>query len=473
MQSHLYYPAVKFFPVHNVIPLFKVNQPERHLVETKRGVRAGKNKQRSIRTITTVKQDRLIKHNRGVNPNNLTPINTGHKINKPNKNTRLCVLNCRSVRNKAIKLNEFIIENKLDIFALTETWLTDSNDQTALAELVPTGYSIPSVPRNKRGGGVALIFKSSIKSTKPRLEKFKCFECLDSLVSIKQKNPRLIIIYRPPGKSAELFFNEFQTFLEDVSHSNSELVITGDFNFHYDKDNDKSSSRLKNILDTHSLYQHAKIKTHKRGHILDLVISRESETSIGKLTVQDHILSDHFPVFSDLEIEPTNFPVQSLQVRNLKNFDKNVFLSELEITQFQDIVDLDNVNIKAIQFIELLQSVLDKLYPAKTKNIRIRPISEWFNDDVLQAKRSRNKAERRWRKTKLHVHQEIYQQEKHNFTRIIKKAKQSYYSDKIHNSSNKAKEIFRVSNSLSNHNYGATILPNSDNDQQLADKFSS
>ena len=41
-----------------------------------------------------------------------------------------CVLNARSVKNKALSIHDLISENNLDILVLTETWLTaDSPDK--------------------------------------------------------------------------------------------------------------------------------------------------------------------------------------------------------------------------------------------------------------------------------------------------------------------------------------------------------
>lgn len=40
----------------------------------------------------------------------------------------VCLLNCRSINNKSCVVNDFVTENDVDIFAITETWLTNSPD---------------------------------------------------------------------------------------------------------------------------------------------------------------------------------------------------------------------------------------------------------------------------------------------------------------------------------------------------------
>ena len=68
------------------------------------------------------------------------------------------MLNARSVKNKTTPLCEYIGDNRIDVVAITETWLS-GNDQMVIGNLCPPGYSIYSEPRCfGKGGGVALIY---------------------------------------------------------------------------------------------------------------------------------------------------------------------------------------------------------------------------------------------------------------------------------------------------------------------------
>lgn len=85
----------------------------------------------------------------------------------------LCVLNARSLGNKSASFVDLVCDSKADLLAVSETWLTD-NDTAILSEIIPKGYKLFHCPRSdRRGGGTALIFKESIKST---LEKFRLQE---------------------------------------------------------------------------------------------------------------------------------------------------------------------------------------------------------------------------------------------------------------------------------------------------------
>lgn len=57
-----------------------------------------------------------------------------------NRDVSLFSLSCRSVKIKALSVCDFILSNKVDVFALTETWLRSSVDKSVIYELKPDGY---------------------------------------------------------------------------------------------------------------------------------------------------------------------------------------------------------------------------------------------------------------------------------------------------------------------------------------------
>ena len=85
--------------------------------------------------------------------------------NPPLARLKLCLLNTRSLSNKALLLADFIVDRNLDILCLTETW-QQPNDFSHLNEAVPLGFSFISKPcATGRGGGLALLHRDHIKVT--------------------------------------------------------------------------------------------------------------------------------------------------------------------------------------------------------------------------------------------------------------------------------------------------------------------
>ena len=78
-----------------------------------------------------------------------------------------------------------------------------------------------------------------------------------------------------------------------------------------------------------------------------------------------------------------------------------------------------------------LSSIIDKHVPLKSKNIILRPSTEWYSDEQRAAKRDRHKAERRMRKSNLTVHREMFRDTCLKANTLLLKSKKDYFSNKI------------------------------------------
>ena len=87
-------------------------------------------------------------------------------------NAKLGLLNSRSARSNADLVKDHLLDYDLDMLALTETWFKPGELDPLAASAIPPGYKLHHVPRkNRRGGGVALFFKSLLDispAPKPR-----------------------------------------------------------------------------------------------------------------------------------------------------------------------------------------------------------------------------------------------------------------------------------------------------------------
>ena len=68
-----------------------------------------------------------------------------------------------------------------------------------------------------------------------------------------------------------------------------ELVVVGDLNFHLDIPTDPDAKKFLSLLETMHFIQHVSSSTHRSGHILDVVVTRDNETVLQEVTVSDMI----------------------------------------------------------------------------------------------------------------------------------------------------------------------------------------
>ena len=95
------------------------------------------------------------------------PVNT---VNNNLQNRRLIsasLLNARSLRNKSSDIYDYIVDSKLDLCAITETWL-NVNDDAVRNEVCPSNYILLDQPRagHRRGGGTAFMYRESLFQVK-------------------------------------------------------------------------------------------------------------------------------------------------------------------------------------------------------------------------------------------------------------------------------------------------------------------
>src|SRR3989441_2981141 len=232
---------------------------------------------------------------------------------------------------KPAVLQEFLSDYSIDILALTETWLTPETLPSTLNSLTPPGYSIIHSPRPQgKGGGLGLIFRSYLKVSTVSLPLFQSFESLCVRLTIASTSFTLLVIYRPPCSNSTLFQAEFSTLLEDLISSPSELIITGDFNFHVDDPNSPSGSSFLTLLDTFGLSQLVSFPTHTAGHTLDLLITRSSSTLFSDIDYACPSLSDHHAILFVFSVPShSRLPRITKLIRNTKSINVTSFSNDI------------------------------------------------------------------------------------------------------------------------------------------------
>ena len=225
------------------------------------------------------------------------------------------------------------------------------------------------------------------------------------------------------------------------------LCISGDFNFHLDVGGDVDAAKFADLLETICLTQHVRSPTHIQGHILDLVITRNSDNIIKGRPISDRYISDHCSVLCSLSVPRPSPTVKHISFRKLKTLDLTAFKDDIaRIGLFNDadpekLVDLYN---------NTLRLLLDRHAPIMSKKVLFRLKVPWINSDIIKAKRQRRKAERKWVTTRCQSALILFKKSRNYVTFLMNKARQDYYSDLISNASNDLKHLFKVSKNLLN-----------------------
>ena len=142
--------------------------------------------------------------------------------------------------NKAADICDLIIHHNVDILVITEAWFKGNElDHVVLADIDHTlqDFDFHQLPRagGKSGGGICVILRKGY-NVQTKIFNFESFESLQLTISDGPgESLDLFAIYRSGTKGAtNNFFEDFSSLLESVAFTSSQLVVSGDFNIHFD-----------------------------------------------------------------------------------------------------------------------------------------------------------------------------------------------------------------------------------------------
>lgn len=130
------------------------------------------------------------------------------------------------------------------------------------------------------------------------LSLYKTFECCEVTITDGGESIFFTVIYRPPPNNKNNlttrgFLADFQELLNSYTTRKKLPIIVGDFNIHFDRKEDKDVEALMSVIHSSGLHQLVTLKTHRKGHILDWVLTQHPNT-VKNLEVTDKCLSDHY-----------------------------------------------------------------------------------------------------------------------------------------------------------------------------------
>ena len=245
----------------------------------------------------------ILTEKRSININNIIqckPIGATSCDRELRKKLGLSLVNIQSIKNKHTNLLDNLVENKIDICIVTETWLTD-DDKVWLdcSDLSKNGYHIQLANRrNRRGGGLAIIATTNIKTILLEKGEKASFEYAIWKVNTNNASMTVLAIYHPPHhrpttQLIQYFWMNLQIIWKNFSTINNNVVIAGDFNLHIDNDEDPVAQLFINMMPALGLDCHVDFSTHENGHSLDLIFTEMlSEMQIIRCTPGAY-LSDH------------------------------------------------------------------------------------------------------------------------------------------------------------------------------------
>lgn len=305
-------------------------------------------------------------------------------------------MNCRSVVNKPVELEGLLVAHDAEFALLTETWLSDDIFDS---EFVPANYRVFRKDRDRRGGGVAILFKSKLRVL--MMPDVSGVESIFCKVYINKIRHIIGIVYRPPNSSALVLDNLKEYLLKHVKPGDK-LIMAGDYNLPNVDWADFSPStevedKMLDIVFAYDLSQIVSDYTRTQSgsaSILDLFFVSGSMESKMSCHVKPGI-SDHHCVVLKLEDVHTVEYNKICMHPNMSRADDVSIIDMLEICYDNFATMTCSVNELWLQFKYIVNECVERFVPKISKKSKNR--NPWITRGTLQLQRKLKRLKKKYK----------------------------------------------------------------------------
>jgi len=256
-------------------------------------------------------------------------------------------------------LLQFVNSNNFSITCLSETKLHNTS-----LPLLPNLH-IYRNDRTDKGGGIAIILNSNIKSHKISLPQnifpFQNYECLTINVQLDlYKSFFICLIYRPiftlNNEDIDFYERLIQYFLE----TKKDFYICGDMNIHMESESDPSVKKFKSMLQRQNTFV-LTTKPTRNSAMLDFFLSNDNSKIIEENVIDPH-LSDHLCCYI---VRNCKVPKPQKKLIYRRNFNQ-MNLEKLAETAITTVFDKENdLNENFLNFTDKIIKMYDEVAPIK------------------------------------------------------------------------------------------------------------
>ena len=165
-------------------------------------------------------------------------------------------INMQSIANKHLRVLDYFVVQNLDLCIITEIWLND-NCPTICTDLNTDAVSCHPLTRARRGGGIGLLHKKTLKLLDIEKEEYETFELASARVQVKNKTFKVYGIYHPPpspinGHTNLQFVEELSEKMSIKLVDNLDILIMGDLNIAMNQDEDSDKELLDDWINSNN-----------------------------------------------------------------------------------------------------------------------------------------------------------------------------------------------------------------------------
>ena len=367
---------------------------------------------------------------------------------------KIAHLNINRLLNKVDGVRELLIKFKLDILALSETWLTtDISDD----EINIPGYLIARKDRSNssklRGGGVMFYVRENIHFTLRADLTPSDSEYIWIEITQPKCKPLLVAsIYKPPDSSVSHLINSLNRNFNDISDRYN-TVLLGDFNVDQLSRNNQNKLMLGSFAIENDLKQLIKTPTRVTQNsktLIDLIYVSDSHRFIQSGVIFS-TLSDHSLTYCVMKCGVPKQPPRKFEYRSFKSYNKESFVRDLSEVPWSIIESINDIDDAVLLWDKLFSSVVNIHAPLKFKRAK-GTNNPWVSTKLIMIRRDRDYHYKKARIQNNAYHWNMYKKLRNYSNWEEKNLKSKYYCNLIEESKNDGAKMWKAIK---------TVLPNS------------
>ena len=278
-------------------------------------------------------------------------------------------------------------------------------------------------------------------------------------------SPFIIVAwYRPPSVPISCF-ESLEENLRFLDRENKEIIILGDTNCDFSlptPSNANHSSHLREIYDLFGFRQLIEEPTRITLHSSSLIdhIATSEYRNISESGVIKTSLSDHFLIYCIRKFRGgVKRQHKCITSRQLKNFDKTTFLSDLSEVNWEEIIANASDSDDAVRgWTTIFSLILDKHAPNLTRRVSDK-YTPWLNSEFFQLAKTRDKLKIQAVKSKSTLLMDCYKQIRNRVNKLNLRLKRKYFSEKISECHGDLKGSWKTINQVINKSSKTTSIP--------------
>ena len=160
--------------------------------------------------------------------------------------------------------------------------------------------------------------------------------------------------------------------------------------------------------------------------------------------VKDISLSDHELIYCTRKISRIKRGShKQIKFRSFEHYTVDLFEQELFKLNFPNYRNLNDINEAYNDFIQKIMNVVDKVAPLKERRVK-QNSQEWFDGEIADEIKNRDKLFKKFKKSKLHIDKDIYNAARYKVRKMIFNKKRSFFEKKISESIGKPKDLWKA-----------------------------